>query len=116
MVIGKQDIRDAGRIYAYTENRRIDDRDIVTHGFQLEKPDSVQDSTAYELEEIYSVVVDPNGIQALLVQDRKESYTPAHDLDLIDKYAEEYSNAKHENRYWFKSPEEFQEIMLPFLI
>lgn len=106
---------EAGRIYTYTENRRMDDRDIVTHGFQLEKPDSVQESTAYELEEIYSVVVDSNGIQALLVRDRNESYTPAHDLDMVDKYAEEFSNATQKNRYWFKSPEEFQEIMLPFL-
>jgi len=117
----EEEIREAGKVYAFITEVEVGwQKKEQRRGFTLEEPDFAMEYTSYPIEEIYSVILNDEDdfppITQMLVEERNDKYPPAEDLERLDTYAEKYSNSDPEYCLWFKSYDEFQEILLPHLL
>lgn len=119
--LSEEEIREAGKVYAFATVVEVDwGKTEQRRGFTLEEPDFAMEYTSYPIEEIYSVILNDEDdfppITQMLVSKWNKKYPPAEDLDSIDTYAKHYSDAEPEYCIWFKSYDEFAEILLPHLL
>lgn len=114
----EKNIREIGTVYAFVTARRVNPEKVEeVGGFRIDEPTFAMDYTEYDIDEIYAVVLSESEdeIIEMLVEEEKEVHTPAIGLNRIKEFAEKW-NGTEKGTIWFKSEDEYSEMLLPHLL